>query len=130
MSEENVRREGSIPEETGEHTGASAQDRTYFDYTGYPGEEMTRRAAERNTGEWNPIPPDVPPVPVKKKKGFLRKTMTAVCVGLLFGIFAGLGFYGVHAGMKYFGVELFKETTTEQPVSQNGSQVVSQTRAI
>ena len=126
MSEENVRREGSIPEETGEHTGASAQDRTYFDYTGYPGEEMTRRAAERNTGEWNPIPPDVPPVPVKKKKGFLRKTMTAVCVGLLFGIFAGLGFYGVHAGMKYFGVELFKETTTEQPVSQNGSQVVSQ----
>lgn len=121
MSEEDVRREEGTSAETGAGAGT---ERPYFDYTGYTGEEMTRKASMRGTGEWSPIPPE-PGVPVKKKGGFVRKTLTAICVGLLFGIFAGLGFYGVYAGMDYFGVELFKETTVESSAKPDSSQIVS-----
>lgn len=117
---EDVRRDDVSPEAYGEGTG----DRTYFDYTGYTGEEMTRRAAERGR-EWNPIPPDVAPTP-KKKRGFFRRATAAVCVGLLFGVFAGLGFYGVHAGMQYFGIKLFQEAPAQDAPVQTNSNKVNQ----
>lgn len=121
---EDVRRDGFTPEDSGESIRESVTERSYFDYTGYAGEEMTKKAEERGR-EWNPIPPDVPPTP-RKKKGFLGRAITAVCVGLLFGVFAGLGFYGVHAGMQYFGVELFRESPEKDTPVQTNSNVVNQ----
>lgn len=52
------------------------------------------QAASGNSASAGPIPEE-PKKKVKKSKSFLKKTAAALCLGLGFGVFAGLGFYTV-----------------------------------
>lgn len=61
----------------------------------------------RNYQWQNAQPPQEPEKKEKKSVGFLRKIMVAICCGLCFGLFAGVGLYAVEQ-VKNFG-ELAQE---------------------
>ena len=55
----------------------------------------------------------------KKSGGILRKLLVAICCGLLFGVFAGVGFYGINELTDWMGIskEEVYQTNSESPVA-------------
>lgn len=72
----------------------------YFDYSDSPAYETGSTGVF--TGSHQNIEPEMPKTKKEKKPGFVKKAIVSISLGLLFGAFAGLGFYGVWSvtGMK------------------------------
>ncbi len=72
----------------------------YFDYS----DSSTYETGSTGvfTGSYQNIEPEMPKTKKEKKPGFVKKAIVSISLGLLFGAFAGLGFYGVWSatGMK------------------------------
>lgn len=107
---------------------ASAGGNVYFDYTTYPTEELEKRAnagkrdakaqkkaaraeekaakAERRAGKNMSIP---------------GKVALSVCLGLCFGLFAGLGFYAVQVGTG----QLVKTDSSQSIINETPANVVN-----
>jgi len=81
----------------------------YFDYSDSPAYDAGSTGVF--TGSHQNIEPETPKKKKEKKFGFVKKAIVSISLGLLFGAFAGLGFYGVWSvtGMK-------QETTVKETV--------------
>lgn len=104
---ENVNNNGNSNE--GNSSSAGSGPSAYFDYTKYP------------AGGGCGTPAAEPVKPVKKKKGGFRKVLASAGLGLMFGLFAGAGFYGVKLGTAALTENTLKveQSSTAAPTIQN-----------
>jgi len=65
----------------------------YSGYSGYPTYDTGSTGVF--TGSYQNIEPNEPKQKKEKKTGFFKKAIVSISLGLLFGAFAGLGFYGI-----------------------------------
>lgn len=103
---ENVNNNGNSNEGSSSSAGGPS---AYFDYTKYP------------AGGGYGTPAAEPVKPAKKKKGGFRKVLASAGLGLMFGLFAGAGFYGVKLGTAALTENTLKveQSSTAAPTIQN-----------
>lgn len=84
---------------SGVYSGGNAADRDQiYNSTQYQGYNAYHTGPGNTFQGQNPNPGTKGKEPKRKGKGVFRKVMMSVSMGLLFGLFAGVGFYAVHEG--------------------------------